>query len=194
MSVIAAKRVNADFAFLLDGSAGNFNFRYEKTFIKSIARRLKINWRKSRVAVAAYGRTAYSRMRGYHQSLERTIRAIDRIRNPRFTRSLLYEALKTSLGFFSNRCSRKILVVVVNAKKKWQSLRFRLNRLQFKLRSQGVKLFVAAVGLKKPRREGNIFLIPVRSFRRLVTKAAVIASMISKKMVCYLISEGRHAM
>ena len=168
------RRVTADIMFLLDGSqyVGQTNFYNEKTFIKSIVGRLKINWHKSHIGVATYGSRALLRVSfRKHVCLGRALEAINRVSYPQETERHVYGALKTSLRFFSKCFARKILVSIVDARHirlSWSLL----SHLQSQFKHHGVRLFVAAVGLPKhqalsmnrylksiAQNKGNIFLI-----------------------------------
>ena len=203
--------VAADIVFLLDHSRhvdkGTFN--REESFMKSVARRLKINWHKSRIGVATYWRTAYLRMRRQRLSLKRATGALAQIPYRRESNRRVNQALKKSASFFSNRFSRKILVAIVDARFRTKigrelrsfnkRVRF-LSNLQNQLRRRGVKLFIAAVGLTASQVRGinnhlraiaghqrrRVFLFSVPSFRKLINRASFVARGISEETVRYL--------
>lgn len=173
----------------------------------SVARRLKINWHKSRIGGATYGRTAQLRMRGQRLSLKRATGGISQIPYRSERNRRVYEALKKSASFLSNRFSRRILVAIVDAgfrTKIGRALRSFNKRgrffrnLQNQLRRRGVKLFVATVGLTASQvrginyhlraiaghQKGRVFLFPVSSFRKLVTRASFVARRISEETRC----------
>ena len=199
MAEVYRKPVTADIIFLLDGSqyVGKPSFNYEKTFIKAVVRRLKISWRKSHITVATYGKRAQLRMSfKKHFRLGRALRAISGISYPQDIQRRVYRALKTSLGLFSGFVSRKILVAVVDARQLRQPWSL-ISRLSYQLRSQGAKLFLAAVGMTRFQavrmnrllqsiargQKKNIFLFPVPWFGNLVADAPFIAKVIRKKTV-----------
>ena len=175
------------------------DFVYEKAFIKSIVRHLKINWRKSHIGVATYGNRVHLRMSlKKHFTLREALRAVSGINYPQETGRRVYGATTTSLGLFCNFFARKILVMIVDAKQLRVS-RSLLRRLRSQLGLHGVKLFLAVVGLSDARvmnrylqstvhrAERNLFLFAVPWFSDLVAEVPRMARVIRKKTVCYLL-------
>lgn len=150
---------------------------------------------------------------GKYFSMERVLQVINLISYPRESNKNVLRALKTSLRFYSNWFSHKILVAVADARPQTKigqmfkphnrrrlKNRF-LRKLQRQFRRRGVKLFLAAVGLSydrvrnvnsflkcKTHGKRNLFLFAVPSFKKLVDRAPFIAKTIREKTVCYLVS------
>ena len=144
-----ACRAQLDLGFLIDGSgsiesSGKGNFGRCINFIKSLVASFKISNSYTRVGVILYS----SRSRlifgfGRHSTLDKVLRAIDRIRYPNGGTNTGYALSYARKYLFRRKRSRskQVLIVMTDGKS-----RDRLSRPARRLKRQGIVIYSLGVG------------------------------------------------